>query len=786
MKTLKHHIIRAGAGAGKTSALIQAVTDSVTHYFEEHQTFPSVVISTFTRKATRELKERLILKAMELKNPALIEYICYSPRLQISTLHGLFYHFIQRQADSIGFSPGLSIMGEKESQDLFISLLKEVLLEQKKGTKLLDHYSFKEISTIAKQYVLPDVPCAKNVPVRRQEIIALIKAKKNFLKGDALGDLSTSKVDMRQEKANKSSKKNQLISLEKELSLVDEFCSLGQEMEILGRELTIQSQQKKQELNRLSLNDLEIMVWNILNKTCSGQVLPFEQGAAPFVLPRHGGDTMWFLDEYQDTSLLQKKILDRLSQNSQTFIVGDPQQSIYYFRGADLSVFAKKEQELAQDPESQSLCLTKNYRSTPELVDFFNNVFSEKNYQKMEAVRENVPLNRPAVRLIMPQVGGEETEFAEVIKCIHELRNQGTLWEDIAVLARQNKPLRKLSQHPQRGGQSATSGDSRSTHKNINPNSLSKPSALKIPFHLHASGGFIHRREVGDALFLWRFLLNPHDDENLIGLLRTPYARLPDSIIAQCMCEKKSGETGNGPLSLWRFLQGASLGATQPYSAVEKETVSALKHVLEQSQQLGLVEGFQQALLALGFMDLSYYQDPTGVSSANLWKLVYALKKQESRDSLLAFSENLFQDNFVEGGDSAPSSQNALSAVESSGVSLMTIHSAKGLEFKHVILIKMCAGFRGGGVSSYLARDLSTGQFALKVRAEEEDKRIETVFHKKVKEKAREQELLEFDRLLYVAMTRAKDSLTLIGAGKPEKNSWPRRFPYLARLKPSN
>ena len=711
-------------------------------------------------------------------------------------------------------------------------------MEQKKGTKLLDHYSFKEISIIAKQYVLPDVPCAKNVPVRRQEIIALIKAKKNFLKGDALGAFPSSRVDMSQENANKrGGKKNQLISLEKELSLVDEFCSLGQEMEILGRELTIQSQQKKQELNRLSLNDLEIMVWNILNKACSGQVLPFEQGAAPFVLPRHGGDTMWFLDEYQDTSLLQKKILDRLSQHSQTFIVGDPQQSIYYFRGADVSVFAKKEQELAQDPESTALCLTKNYRSTPELVHFFNNVFSEKNYQKMEAVRKNVPLNRPAVRFIMPQAGDEETEFAEVIKCIHELRNQGALWEDIAVLARQNRPLRKLSQHPQRGLQGAASGDSRSTHKNINPDSSSQPSALKIPFHLHASGGFIHRREVGDALFLWRFLLNPHDDENLIGLLRTPYARLPDSIIAECMCEKKSEETSNGPLSLWlflqgaalkvfpsykvdvkqknsnktsflqgaalgavstsgvdmklensnktSFLQGAALGATQPYSAVEKETVSALKHVLEQSQQLGLVEGFQQALLALGFMDLSYYQDPTGVSSANLWKLVYALKKQESRDSLLAFSDNLFQDNFVEGGDSAPSSQNALSAVESSGVSLMTIHSAKGLEFKHVILIKMCAGFRGGGVSSYLARDLSTGQFALKVRAEEEDKRIETVFHKKVKEMGREQELLEFDRLLYVAMTRAKDSLTLIGAGRPEKDSWPRRFPYLARLKPS-
>ena len=92
-----------------------------------------MVVGTFTKKATRELKERLIIKAIELQNPPLIQYISYSSHLHISTLHGIFNRFIQTYGYKIGFSPGVKIISERESNALLLSTLEDVLLEKQVG-----------------------------------------------------------------------------------------------------------------------------------------------------------------------------------------------------------------------------------------------------------------------------------------------------------------------------------------------------------------------------------------------------------------------------------------------------------------------------------------------------------------------------------------------------------------------------------------------------------------------------------------------------------------------------
>ena len=733
MNKIKNKIVRAGAGAGKTSALIQAVIDNLIRYYEEKHYFPRVAISTFTRKATKELKERLIIKAMDIKSPALIRYVCYSPRLQIATLHGLFFHFIQTQAHGVGFRPGLSIISEQESLELWNSLLEEILLEQQMGDLLLDHYSFEEVSLILKKYIscLPSHKICS--PVSEAEMHSLIRSKQ-------------ASVQKSLELQKTKTKEKELLNLQKEEKRIKMVYVLCHELEKLGKKFLPMWKQKQQELNSVSLNDLESMTWAIL-----------EQNNQAFLNPLWD---FWFLDEYQDTSLSQKNILDRLSQKSQVFIVGDPQQSIYLFRGAEANVFAQKEQELAQKSDSEVCYLNKNYRSCPELIDFFNNFFAEKKYRPMQYPHPVSEPHRPLIRFIMADkapapssaLSALDSELLATSKRIDELMSQGARPEDIAVLSRQNKPLSLLAQYLNQSGQK------------------DRP----VPFHLHASGGFILRREVHDALFLWNFLLNPHDDENLIGLLRTPYCRIPDPTIAGRIKEKQK-------LSLWSFWLKLKEDSTV-ISSIEEEVVMGLKNQLHKARALGLVEGFQQALESLSFMDLAYYQDPTGVSYANLWKLIYLLKKHEMQSSLFSFSDKLLQEDIGEGGESHL--QNAVSALKSQGVQLMTIHSAKGLEFKHVIIIRVCSGLRGRAGSSYFVSERDTGHYALSVRSEEEDKRAETVFHKKVREKEKEQELLEFERLLYVAMTRAKHSLTLIGSGKPEKDSWPHRFSFFAKLEP--
>ncbi len=755
-KIIKQELIKAGAGTGKTTALINTLMACVMNYHKEYKRFPRVAVSTFTRKATRELKERMIIKAIELQNAALIQYISYSSRLQISTLHGIFNRFIQTYGYKAGFSPGVTIISERESNRLFVSILQDVLLEKQIGTELLNHYSFEELSLIVKHYILHIQTTIHNSPVNKKEIQSILFDKEAKI--------------LRELKENSKKEQKALLELQKEKNYLDMYVHLPNVLEKLGKAVLQMQLQKKKELNQITLNDLEIFTMEILQK---------ERGVLN--LREHKWD-FWFLDEYQDTSKLQKNILNQLSQNSQMFIVGDPQQSIYYFRGADASIFLKKEQEMRSMKQAQVKYLKKNYRSCPELVAFFNDFFPNEKFEKMETIHNSYKKEKKVAHFIFIKSSQkdrekETSELLETENRINNLLTQGVKPSEIVVLARQNKMLQELAQY------------------------LKKQN---IPVHLHSSGSFKKRREVTDALLLFHFILNPHHDENLIGLLRTPYCRIPDQILADVIQQKIHTKNRQ---SLWEFfLQIGSMkkitNEGQKYTTIDmknpvlnfptlfkaQSVIQTLNYYFENAKTIGIVNSFQSALENLGFIDLSYYQDSTGVREANFWKFIYCLKDYEAKgvSNLFAFADHLFYDSFKVELDQSDYSQNAVSAVESSGIQLMTVHAAKGLEFKHVILVKVCSSFRHTEGFQYFVGDKETGKWAISVRSEEEDKRIKSSFHKKIQEEQKNTEMEEWDRLLYVALTRAQETVTLIGSGKPGKYSWYNRFPFFFNLKPGN
>ena len=715
---LKQELTTASAGAGKTTALIKTLMSFISDYYEEKKIFPRIVVSTFTRKATRELKERMLIEAINRKDKTIIEYISYSPHLHISTLHGIFSRFIQTHGYKIGLSPGVKIVNEFESDELIISILKDIILKQN-NTFLLNHYSFEEIINIIKQYILHKQNTYKSAPINKQQIKeALTKTEKEIL-------------------TKNQTKKNQeaLSDLKNEEAQLDTFYSLSTELQNIGDKVMEIQKRKKRELGQITVNDLEVMTMEILEK--EKDLLDLKENRWDF----------WFLDEYQDTSSLQKKILDQLSYNSSIFIVGDPQQSIYYFRGADPSVFIEKEQEFKKNIDSQIKYLKNNYRSCPELIAFFNDFFPSEKFNKMETLNNNYDKEKIVASFILSPhitVNKEETEQCEIEKKIKSLLQEGVKPSEIVILSRQNKSLQKTAQHL----------------KN-----------KQIPIHLHSTGSFKQRREVIDALFLLRFLLNPHDDENLIGLLRTPYCRIPDQTLAFVTKEKKQHSTK----SLWDFCL---------YRLYKEYPIQKLKHHLENIKYNGALYSFQNALISLGFFDLSYYQDPMGIREANLWKLIYSLKEYQSTGlgNLFSFIDYMLSENLKTETDQIGPSQNAVSSIESSGVQLMTIHSSKGLEFKHVILINVGAPFSHTAGFPYFAYQ-KTGDWTLAVKSETEDKRIKNSFHKQIIKEEENITIQEFDRLLYVALTRAKETITIISTGKPGKNSWLKRFPFFTHLK---
>ncbi len=717
---LKLELIRASAGAGKTHTLIEKIIYCISDYYQKRQTFPRVAVATFTRKATSELKERLIYRAIRTHDPKLIEYVSYSPRLQVSTLHGIFHLFLEQYGSHIDLSPGFTVASAGFHLS-FLSILKEQLFEKKQGIDLLEHYYFYELQDIVKQYVLYVQQKPDTRPVNFREI------QSDFL------DKNTQQL----------------------------FVDVSLQLQNLGLAVLDSWQRKKKQNAQITFNDLETMTLELIRLKTGWQFFKRD---------------FWFLDEYQDTSLLQKNILDILTAGSRVFIVGDPQQSIYYFRGSDSSVFSLKEQEAQKRLDGTFQKQVKNYRSNSNLIAFFNDFFS--NFEKMDFQKSDCNFETETARFIWIKDFGNsnqkrQAQCAEVFKQIKRIRgllkNPDEL-TNIVVLARKNRILNECARYLK---------------------------SQKIPVQLHSSDSFRKKREIKDALFILRFLCNPYDDENLVGLLRTPYFRLPDPDIIQLLKESnlKKEKVVNKKeiqkLALWSIC----LKHTQKH-----RVLSVLDYYFKKANQHGLVGSFQNALEDCGLLDLAYYQDPTGLREANLWKLIYDLKQYEQRGqsqgdggnrtcNLLSFVDSLLEEDGIasEEGDSG----GVVSAILSSGVQLMTIHAAKGLEFDHLILLDMGGDLGSQTGNRYFIGESSgkkdVARWSLKVRSLDEDKRISSSVHDTILSDHKQEELKETDRLLYVALTRAKKTVTLIGAGpdleKPKKYSWIHRFSFFKKLK---
>ena len=677
-KTLE--VIKASAGSGKTTALINNFLQSVANYREQNKIFPKVIISTFTRKATRELKERLMIQAIRLEDKELIHYISYSPHLQISTLHGIFHNFLQLQGHHIHLSPGFEIIDEQEAFYLFDTVLKEQLLKNKNGIELLKHYQFYEIQSIILDYLQHNQYSPYGCSATIDELQNILQKKIQAQKED-----------------NKEKRK----LLQDEKHLLSEFISTGSQLENLANKVLDTLTQKKKEMARITFNDLELMTLEVLQKQ------PIKQSIADF----------WFLDEYQDTSHIQDEILNHLTKNSRVFIVGDPQQSIYYFRGASSSVFLKKEKQ------SKPVQRNQNYRSSPELIAFFNKFFSSnpafaKIFNPMNAQNKNSSEFKECIKFIP----STEDIKQKTVKRIKQLLSTGAETKNIAILSRKNKTLFEWAQYFKKE---------------------------QWPVQLHSSGNFKHKREIKDSLFLLKFLLNRHNDENLIGLLRTPYCRIPDHTLIDWMNEKDEE-------SLWSFCH-----------KMENNIIQQLIYFLKQSQSEGVVYTFQNALESLGMLDLATYEDPTGLREANLWKMIYYLRDYElnGSSSLLSFINKFLDFQPSQPNQSQRSdSPSALPVTESSSLQLMTIHQSKGLEFEHVILLDDFprSAKSGSGTTDFFTAHRESGKWALSIRTEKEDKRIKSQYHQQIIEWNNEEIGNEMNRLIYVALTRAKKSLTVV------------------------
>jgi DNA helicase II / ATP-dependent DNA helicase PcrA len=393
------------------------------------------------------------------------------------------------------------------------------------------------------------------------------------------------------------------------------------------------------------------------------------------------------VDEYQDTNHAQYRLLQLLAEHHHNICaVGDPDQSIYAFRGADIRNILEFERDF---PETRTIPLEQNYRSTNAILEAANAVIANNSERKEKRLWSELGDGDP-VRVI--EVEDEQAEARYVAAQIAGLVEEGYSGSEIAIFYRMNAQSRVLEQTLR---------------------------LHQIGYQVIGGPRFYERAEIKDATAYLQVLDNPADAVSLMRIANRPKRGIGDTTISRLVTYAE-----NHGLTLFDALDRpteAGLGT----AAVK--AVTGLKNLLDSlrsaAQELEVPELLQTVLERSGTLD-AYEAERTIEARGRIENLEafvdgarqYAQEAEEPTLSGFLQEISLYSD------------QDALDGEEQSNVTLMTIHNAKGLEFRAVFVV---------GVEEEIfpsARSIE------------------------------EQGVEEERRLFYVGLTRAEEKLTLTHA----------------------
>ncbi len=395
------------------------------------------------------------------------------------------------------------------------------------------------------------------------------------------------------------------------------------------------------------------------------------------------------IDEYQDVNFAQYQLADFLSGKHRNItIVGDDDQSIYAWRGADLSLMLRFSSD---HPDAKVVTLAQNYRSTKKILDAAYGVIR---HNRGRAEKRLWTENDAGAPITLSEAGTEHDEALKVADhVVREVRQGRRSWGDFAVLYRTNAQSRVMEE---------------------------AFVTMRVPHVLVGGTRFYDRKEIKDMVAYLRVALNRQDDVSVRRVLNVPARGIGPTSLA--LFEKRAGETG---LGLW-----SGIADTQVQQELSKKALSGVRAFI------GAVEGASE-LAGAGpvtpvlkhLMEKSGYIDELRAERTdeaqsrleNLQELVTVTSEYDEsaeEPSLAGFLEQIALvadvDSLYETGDA---------------VTLMTLHSSKGLEFPVVFLVGMEEGV--------FPHSRSLGS---------------------------DKELEEERRLAYVGMTRAREELHLTHA----------------------
>ena len=385
----------------------------------------------------------------------------------------------------------------------------------------------------------------------------------------------------------------------------------------------------------------------------------------PDVLERYQEQFKYILvDEYQDTNYAQYIIVRRLSQHhGKVCVVGDDAQSIYSFRGAKIENILSFQRDY---PEAKVFKLEQNYRSTRTIVEAANSVIVH-NSRRMEKRCFSEGDEGEKIRVLKAYTDREEAEL--VVQDLRDkVRATGDAWNEAAILYRTNNQSQALEESLRRRG---------------------------IPYRIYKGASFYDRKEIKDMLAYIRLVVNPRDDEAFRRIVNYPARGIGDTTVLRIA--QLAAERG---VSMWEAVD--ALVAEPVSDPVQRtivrkvaEFVALLRSLSLERAQKGLYDFGMEVASRSGILALFRRENSPEATSAldNIEELLNLMQLfKEQRDAEIRAGEELGEatvEEWLQSVTLTTDMDKKEDAGDDDKVTLMTVHSAKGLEFKYVYIVGM-------------------------------------------------------------------------------------------------
>lgn len=535
----------------------------------------------------------------------------------------------------------------------------------------------------------------------------------------------------------------------------------------------------KKEKGWIDFSDLEHFCLQILLAPDASPEHPVPSAAAEELRSQY---EEVFIDEYQDTNGVQELITRLVSGEDNRFMVGDIKQSIYRFRLADPTLFLEKYQSFSRDEKAVQHCidLGRNFRSVPVVLDAVNAVFSramtaeaagmdygerEKLYAGRQAPDDERWIGGPVEVDIVPTPSDEEDDDGSTAfekECRFIAGRIGELLASGRMAARKDGTLEPLSYR----------------HIVVLLRSMAGKAdvliqALQeggIPSYAEQSGGYFAAVEVQVMLALLRCIDNPEQDLAMAAVLRSPLVGLDETALA--------GVRLAGDGTLWQNLP--AFVASLPDGVDEKEDLQQFMAAFDSwrtySRRHGVAELLQRLYDDTAYVDFVGAMPGGDVRQANLKALYDRARQYEEAGFRGLFRYLQLMDKMKEDGlDLAPAK---VVSEKEDVVRIMSIHKSKGLEFPVVFVADMGKAFNRRDTQDQI---LFHNRLGIGLKQYDPEWRISypTLIWSGIAAQLRWEGTAEEERILYVAMTRARDQLILTGHSSHIDRDWQRWTSHL-------